>query len=524
MAVEIIKAEGGVAIENFVNIVTELGSLALQPPSLASVAYIRKNNLINRPVKIYAHPTLSSIKDIFGVSDLFYKMGLAASSQSPSIFTRGGTIYTVEYNTNSSNPANNPSIIGGEIVSTTDINSLKLLTSSTLHIKITFEDGFIEEYKIVVDDLSSITNVSSLITKLNDATVFFVEEGQPDVEFEGVDFIFSQVAVGSDSKIKVSYDANEYKTLSIVDNTSTGDLLRGLHFDLGYQSIQGNPSFAGVADAEACLIDLLDKVQLCKNIIFAENLSDSDREKITLQCEANEILNFEAYNSVLSAQAKKNVSLSRYWTRMFFVDSLTSDNTFKTLSGYQSRLWGIDLTARSQTMNLKKIAGVDPIPVTDTLYKELINSGLNIFTYIKAGGTGVGLSSKNDFDDNLQNLLYIKQQLKYNLLQLLVDVDKITFDSEGLTLVENVIRNTAVRFVDSKILGTGLEWTEPKLPTYTSVEQFRKDIRNQGFHISLKPASKYTQAERETRKAVGEIFLKLGGAVHSIDLTALIER
>lgn len=528
MAIEIIKAEGGVAIENFVNITTELGGLALQAPSLASVAYIKKNTSANRAVKIYAHPTLASIKDVFGLENIFYKMGLAANSQSPSLFTRGGTVYTVEYNTTQSVPA-----IPAAIASTTgfsgNLTAIKALSSPTLGLSFTYEDGFVESYR-VTPDFSTVANANDVLTALTSGTQEFKEEDGTWTVFEGGIFTFTQgqvttaPGVTAFSNLIITSTIEGAGKIKIVDVDSSQALLTLLNLTTGVVNVEGSVAFNGVTSVEEALVDFLDKVALCKNIIFAEHLSDTDREAVSLQAEANEILNFEAYDNVLDAQAKKNVSLGRYWTRMFYTDKIAGDNTYKTLAAYQSRLWGVDLSANSLTMNLKRLAGVDPVAVKDTLYKELLNAGLNIFTYIKSGGIGVGLSSKNDFDDNLQNLLYIKQSLKYALLNLLVGVDKVSFDDEGLTLIENVIRNTASRFVDASILGRGLEWTEPKLPTYSTVEQFRKDIRNQGFHISLKPASKYTQAERETRKAVGEIFVKLGGAVHTIDLTAIVER
>ena len=155
--------------------------------------------------------------------------------------------------------------------------------------------------------------------------------------------------------------------------------------------------------------------------------------------------------------------------------------------------------------NKAKALGVDLYTDIEGLPKVISNSGL------------VG-----EYFDQLINRLWFTQTVKVEVFNTLAGTNsKIPQTEAGMNSLKNAVRGVCERAVNNGFLAPG-KWNSAD--KFGNIEDFVRNIADNGYYIYSSPIADQSQTEREARKApVMQMAGKEAGAIHSADLILSFE-
>lgn len=176
------------------------------------------------------------------------------------------------------------------------------------------------------------------------------------------------------------------------------------------------------------------------------------------------------------------------------------------LSGYAT----VSFTSArpSITMADKQLKGVTALDLTDAQYSALQNKNYNFYTKTTDIDTNMFIDarmSSGQFFDTIQAADWLAYDMKYKLVNLVQNRDKIPFTEDGLAIIKQTISETCVEAVNAGIIGSGYD-------------QDNVFIEN-GYKIEMPALSSIPKADKAKRilRDVKVTFL-LAGAVQVINV------
>ena len=176
------------------------------------------------------------------------------------------------------------------------------------------------------------------------------------------------------------------------------------------------------------------------------------------------------------------------------------------LSGYAT----VSFTSArpSITMADKQLKGVTALDLTDAQYAALQAKNYNFYTKTTDIDTNMFIDARmasGQFFDTIQAADWLAYDMKYKLVNLVQNRDKIPFTDDGLAIIKQTISETCVEAVNAGIIGTGYD-------------QDNVLIEN-GYKIEMPALSSISKADKAKRilRDVKVTFL-LAGAVQVINV------
>lgn len=176
------------------------------------------------------------------------------------------------------------------------------------------------------------------------------------------------------------------------------------------------------------------------------------------------------------------------------------------LSGYAT----VSFTSArpSITMADKQLKGVTALDLTDAQYAALQAKNYNFYTKTTDIDTNMFIDARmasGQFFDTIQAADWLAYDMKYKLVNLVQNRDKIPFTDDGLAIIKQTISETCVEAVNAGIIGTGYD-------------QDNVLIEN-GYKIEMPALSSISKADKAKRilHDVKVTFL-LAGAVQVINV------
>ena len=202
---------------------------------------------------------------------------------------------------------------------------------------------------------------------------------------------------------------------------------------------------------------------------------------------------------------------------LFYEDSTVLGlNAVLYAAAYAGRALSVNFTGSltTITMNLKQLAGIQPDPNINTTFKaDATAAGADI--YISYGGSPENLcSGKNNFFDNIQNILWFAGDIQVSYFNYLAQTStKILQTEDGMTGLKGALTQVCKQAIDNGFLAPGL-WNSPT--TFGNLTDFYANIASFGFYIWSTPISQQSATDRSNRVApLCQIAIKYAGALQS---------
>lgn len=449
--------------------------------------------------RVYSSP--AAVAQDFGTDSVTYAMANAMYSQSPNLTSGRGSLYVIPYIATN---ATSGYVETGDI--SQNIENFKTVTNGEITITIDGDEVQLKKLNFRgVKTLQDIVNV--LLAKQPDVYITVVEN-------------------------KIRFESKSYGTTSTIalgnEGIGLGTDLTGLnYFNTGALSPR-----AGVAaiDQEK-LSEAVNRVM--NKVYFGQILDTCYRDNKSIKDNATELAStdknyFEVSESLINAVDKlgkdlieggfKRTKLMGYGNGRKEAKAMLAAAVSR---GLATNYAGSDTCL---TLNLKELATIAPdANLNLTIVEKAKANGVDI--YANQGGLGVYFSNKGAggyFDDMTGSQAFQNdlQVAAYNYIRQVGT--KVAQTEEGLTGLKNVIAKVCRQYVVNGFLGIGLTWNGAE--KFGNVEDFDRNIFEQGFYIYSLPIAEQAQAEREGRIApLIQLAGKSAGAVHFATIIGILE-
>lgn len=162
----------------------------------------------------------------------------------------------------------------------------------------------------------------------------------------------------------------------------------------------------------------------------------------------------------------------------------------------------------SITMADKQLKNVTALNLTDAQYTALQNKNYNFYTKTTDIDTNMFIDTRmasGQFFDTIQAADWLAYDMKYKLVNLVQNRDKIPFTEDGLAMVKQTISETCVEALNAGIIGTGYDQDDVLIEN--------------GYRIDMPALSSISKADKAKRilRDVKVTFL-LSGAIQVINI------
>jgi len=169
----------------------------------------------------------------------------------------------------------------------------------------------------------------------------------------------------------------------------------------------------------------------------------------------------------------------------------------------------------SITWKFKAPTGVLPADYSTTELREIRTNRGQTFT--KRSGViyaNEGITTGNEYIDNMMSRDYVKARLEESLFNLEIKSDKVSFDGDGLTLIEAALIEVFDNCGEAKIIAKVENEEDAK----------KSDKGKYMYKVSVPERSSVPEVDRANRRLPGVKFsFTVAGAVHSMDVEGTIE-
>ena len=162
--------------------------------------------------------------------------------------------------------------------------------------------------------------------------------------------------------------------------------------------------------------------------------------------------------------------------------------------------------AGSFTYKNQIVKGVDPVELTTSALNAI--HAKNCYTIVTKAGDNVTTEGKvlsGEYTDIVDSKDYIISQLEYQIQKALNNADKISYDNNGISMLENICVNVLQDAFNNGIIATNEEGTADYSVTFEARGNTKAEDRK---------ARKYLE---------GRFNFKLLGAIHEVEITGTIE-
>lgn len=272
-------------------------------------------------------------------------------------------------------------------------------------------------------------------------------------------------------------------------------------------------------DMDEWMKDLLGSSKNYYVFLPSTEFSESDLLKVAAKVEAAStpkmaIFTYtksDAYNNASVADLGYQLKELSYDRSMTIYEPLNDSGVSEyvsaaVLSGYAT----VSFTSArpSITMADKSLKGVSALDLTDAQYSALQTKNYNFYTKTTDIDTNMFIDARmasGQFFDTIQAADWLAYDMKYKLVNLVQNRDKIPFTEDGLAMIKQTISETCVEALNAGIIGSGYD-------------QDNVYIEN-GYKIDIPALSSIPKADKAKRilRDVKVTFL-LAGAIQVINV------
>jgi hypothetical protein len=156
--------------------------------------------------------------------------------------------------------------------------------------------------------------------------------------------------------------------------------------------------------------------------------------------------------------------------------------------------------AGEATWAFKTLSGVTTDTFTTTQRNAVLNKSGNI--YESVGGVSItqfGTVASEEYIDVIRGIDWLESRLQEEVLQLLINSDKVPYTDAGVQLVEGIIRGVLKEGVDQGLLAEGtIELTVPKVADVSAADKAGRILPDVEFSAQL------------------------AGAIHKVEITGVV--
>lgn len=174
------------------------------------------------------------------------------------------------------------------------------------------------------------------------------------------------------------------------------------------------------------------------------------------------------------------------------------------------------------TMNLKDLAGLQAdTNINETILAQAAAVGADCFVSLE-GLPKVISNAYNQYFDQVANQIWLVNAIQREVFNVLATTrTKIPQTTAGMNMLANACKRVCLQGVTNGYLAPG---TWNSTDTFGDLEDFYRNVEEQGFYIYYQPIAQQAQSEREQRIApVIQIAAKEAGAIHSANILIYIE-
>jgi len=160
----------------------------------------------------------------------------------------------------------------------------------------------------------------------------------------------------------------------------------------------------------------------------------------------------------------------------------------------------------SETWSLKRLAGVKVDPLTETQFIVLKNKNVNTFERFRnLSLTQTGKVSAGEWIDVIRFRDWLAEEIKVNVLNVLVNNEKVPYTDAGIAIIEGAIRQSLRQ---GQVNG-GI----------APVEYDENGDKNLGYTVTVPLAANISANQKATRILEGVSFTaRLSGAIHVVEI------
>lgn len=205
-------------------------------------------------------------------------------------------------------------------------------------------------------------------------------------------------------------------------------------------------------------------------------------------------------------------------TRCLFY-SLGAQEARIMAAAYASRNQAVNFNAQNSTitMNLKDLLTIEADEgLTPTIISQCQTAGVDVYGNF-GGVSKVKSHGANGYIDDVYNLLWLRLLLMVTGFNYLAQTStKIPQTEDGMNGLKGAWTKCFIQAKYNRMIAPG---TWNSADTFGNLEDFLRNIEEQGFYLYSQPVSQQLQTEREQRIApVSQAAIKFAGAIHSADL------
>lgn len=263
--------------------------------------------------------------------------------------------------------------------------------------------------------------------------------------------------------------------------------------------------------------DIWDKTQSFYGIYFAMPLTDAQIIEVSEWAQDHNRMFFATKTNSLQAVVLGN-TLKVLDQQHYCLSFHTDIHTSAAMMGMGLSIQNFNIQNGIKTIKFKKLTGVTPSDVGQTLAAELDTAGVNYYasygnednpiTFVSQGYAG-----GKKFFDWVVGLDWLRDAIESNVANTFLTIGKVPQTEEGMSMLKASVARALNQGVNNGLIAPG-QWNGEALGSVEIGERL-----DTGYYIYSEKISNQEQAERETRQAPPIAVLAKGaGALHGADI------
>lgn len=443
-----------------------------------------------------------SVVNAFGTDALTTQMANSIFAQNPNILTNDGYLIVAPYK-------NAPATV--TTVTTTNISANISNFASVTDGSLTYVvDG--DTYEATNLNFEGVTNLRGIVDVLNSEMGDYL-----NISTNGETIVFSALNTGDGTSIEFTtseagtdlYGATYLNGEDV--ETVLGQNEQPETYSQAISRLAGKLYFNGILTtrftSNAELVEASNTVQALvpERILFAESNS---------------------MDSILADGLFSQIYTNYFTKCLLYTYGEDSDNNAKLFaSAYASRLFSVNYSGSNTTitMNLKDLVGIQAdTNISETVLAQASAYGVDVFASVEGLPKVLSNKAGSYFIDQVQNSIWFKNAVQRAVFNTLGQTrTKIPQTEAGMQILINAISDVEKQAVANGYCAPG-KWNSPD--TFGVLEDFHRNVEDNGYYNYHLPIRLQQQAEREQRKApLVQIAIKEAGAVHSAGVIIYVE-
>ena len=453
-----------------------------------------------------SYTDLSSIADDFGTTSAVYQHASVLFSGTKNPCNSGGYLVVAYWRAVTETVNAKAGYLKGiQLSESVIVNTLQSVSDGSFKVTI---DGL--EQTVTGLDFRTIDELSDVVDLIND------EITGATASINDQRIIITSATTGIASEVSL-LTAN-------TSGTFIGVIL-GLSIGTGAIAFDGLASGTLTAESKVDSVTEALKEEPFKGFTFLDNPTDVESKALAVFAQANDILSYDVFDS--ASNLEKDITNVVWDIKLSGLENYRmiyrKDGDRKVATAEMTRLHTVNFNNENSaiTLNLKELKGI----VSEDYSQDEINKakkvGLDLYTNF--GDLPKLLTSgANGWADNVYNIIAIKNYIQTDVFNLLGTTGtKLAQIKRDVNKIVDTIEKTLILFRNANVVGRG-QWNSPD--TAGDPLLLKRSIATNGYFIFVQSLADQVQSDRENRICPPiQIFLKLSGAIHSVDISINIE-